>query len=305
MTLRSAAPPGHSSTAPKLSIVIRCRNEGRALTRVFEALSQQRCTFRWEVVVVDNESEDDTAAICQQFGAKRILIARREFSYGRATNMGVERARGDLVMLLSAHALPLGSHFLSGAVEPFEDDQLAAARCLFVGNSKQIATWDQPRDIHYGSRDEQRKAESGVAWLSEYPTGGCCVIRRSVWRQIKYDETLESNEDKLWASHVLASGYRVRVCAEAFWMYTRVYERRDRWRRQNRQQLALYRITGRPPLSWRRYLLLAVRAFCVAPVVAIQHITHEIGWNTHLVTIPWQARMHPRSGSYSEFDIKR
>ncbi len=293
------------NSSPKLSIVIRCRNEAQSLRNVLAALRAQQCDFAWEVVLVDNESTDDTRSVAETFGARIVTLSRAEFSYGRAINVGVQAARGELVLLLSAHALPIGAYFLASAVAPFSDPQMAAARCLLVTSPRQLATWYQPKDIQYASAAEQRQAESGTAWVGEYPTGGCCVIRRAVWEEVKYDEELESNEDKLWASQVLAKGYKIRCCAEALWMYTRKYGRRERWLRENRQHLSLYRITGRAPLGWGQYLKLAVRTLLAAPLVAIRYIADNLIWNTYQVTIPWQAKRAPKRGSFSEFEQHR
>ena len=290
---------------PKLSIVIRCRNEAASLRNVLAALRAQRCDFNWEVVLVDNESEDDTRKLAEEFGARIVSISRQEFSYGRAINFGVAAAKGELVMLLSAHALPIGSYFMNAAVEPFNDPQIAAARCLLVTSPRQLQTWYQPKDIHYASAEEQRKAESASAWVGEYPTGGCCVIRRSVWEEVKYDEQLESNEDKLWASHVLAKGWKTRCCSEAIWMYTRTYGRRERLMRETRQQISLYRITGRAPLGVGQYLWLMLRTLLAAPLIAVRYVIENFGWNTALVSIPWRAKRAPEKGSFAEFDRKR
>lgn len=293
------------SDQPKLSIVIRCRNEAGSLRNVLAALRAQQCGFAWEVVLVDNESDDDTRKIAEEFSARIVPISRQEFSYGRAINLGVAAARGELVMLLSAHALPIGSYFLNAATAPFEDPQIAAARCLLVTSPRQLQTWYLPKDIHYASAEEQRRAESGTAWVGEYPTGGCCVIRRAVWEEVKYDEQLESNEDKLWASQVLAKGWKIRCCAEAVWMYTRKYGRRERLMRETRQQVSLYRITNRAPLSFGKYAWLTLRAVLAAPLVAVRYIYDNFAWNTSLVSIPWRAKRKPQAGSFSEFDQKR
>ncbi|HUI06198.1 MAG TPA: glycosyltransferase family 2 protein [Verrucomicrobiae bacterium] len=287
----------------KLSVVIRCRNEAKSLRQVFEALKAQQCGFAWEIVVVDNESEDNTPAVCREYGARVVTLPRSEFTYGRATNVGIEHARGELILLISAHALPIGSHFFESAVAPFRDPEMAAARCLWLGSTKDVlGQWHKPNDIQYKSHAEQQAAESGTKWLSQYPTAGCCVLRRSVWEQVKYDETLEANEDKYWASQVLARGYKMRSCAEAMWVYMRNYSPRDRWRKDNREQLAFYRMTGRPPMSWPRFFVESARALLTAPSIAFRHAVGKLIWNTHLVTIPWQARRAAKAGSLPEFE---
>jgi rhamnosyltransferase len=288
----------------KLSIIIRCRNEAPSLRQVFEALKAQKANFPWEIVVVDNESEDDTREVCRLASARVVPLPRGEFTYGRATNTGIAAAKGELIMLLSAHAMPIGSYFLESAVAPFADPTIAATRCLWLGSSKEVLThWYRPKDIQYKSPEEQKAAETGTKWLSEYPTAGCCVLRRSVWEEVKYDEKLEANEDKFWASQVLARGYKMRSCSEAMWMYTRKYAPRDRWRKDNREQLAFYRISGRAPLSWPRYFKQCLLALLEAPVIGVKYAAGKIIWNSHLVTIPWQARRQHKPGALPEFRV--
>ena len=287
----------------KLSVLIRCRNEAKSLRQVFDALKAQHCGFRWEIVVVDNESEDNTCEICHECGVRVVTLPRAEFTYGRATNFGIEHARGELILLMSAHAIPIGSRFLEAAVAPFSDPEMAGARCLWLGSTKDVlGQWYKPRDIHYASPEEQKTAESGTKWLSQYPTAGCCVLRRSVWEQVKYDETLEANEDKYWASQVLSRGYKMRCCAVAMWVYVRNYSPRDRWRKDNREQLAFYRMTGRAPMSWSNFVVECVRALLTAPSIAFRYALGKIIWNAHLVTIPWQARRAAKTGSLPEFE---
>ena len=289
----------------KLSIVIRCRNEAQGLRTVCSALKAQLCDVPWELVVVDNESTDETKSVCEQFGGRVVSIGAREFTYGRALNLGIREARGELVLLLSAHSIPIGTHFLESALAPFSDPEVAAARCLMIGNPSQIAKWFEFRNIHYNSAEEQRAAESGTEWLGDYPTAGCCVLRRSVWEQIPFNEQLESNEDKLWASQVLSRGHSIRCCADAVWLYGRKRSLTAEWNRRLREHVSLYRITGRKPLSWPAFLGLILLAFAVAPWVALQHIFHQIGWNYYLVSVPWRAKNATPVGAFREFDQHR
>jgi len=295
---------GHGSLTPsdlRLSVVIRVRNEAKNLKRIFEALQAQRCSFNWEVLIVDNESEDETLELCRQYRARVIPIRREEFTYGRALNLGISQARGELILLLSAHSLPVGSYFLESVVAPFADPLMAAVRCLRA-DSDQMREWYKPQDIRYESPEQQRAAETGMAWTALYPAANGCVIRRSVWEQVKYDEELESNEDKLWASRVLGKGYKIRSCAEAVFVYTRQRRKLDEWRRHNLDHRALYRYSGYVPLSWSRFFLRITRAVILSPLVALRYVAETVIWNTYLVTIPWQAKTPPRAGSLSEFD---
>ena len=116
------------------------------------------------------------------------------------------------------------------------------------------------------------------------------MIRRSVWEQVPFDETLEASEDKLWASQVLARGFKLRACAEALWLMKIPTAKADQRKRRNREQLGFYRFTGRRPMTWPSFLIQILRSLAVAPFIAAQYAVEQIAWNARLVSIPWQAR---------------
>jgi glycosyltransferase involved in cell wall biosynthesis len=68
-----------------------------------------------DVVLVDNESTDDTVAIAEAHGVTIRRIAREDFSYGRALNIGIDTARHDVVALLSSHCVPIDELWAPGA----------------------------------------------------------------------------------------------------------------------------------------------------------------------------------------------
>jgi rhamnosyltransferase len=288
-----------------LSVVIRTRNQAKSLRRVFEALAAQRCSFKWETIVVDNESQDETAELCKRFNARIVSIRRDEFTYGRALNVGIRDARSPLVLICSAHAVPVGSYFLEKSVAPFADPKIAAVRCLIGSDKEQTAEWYKARDIQYASAEEQRTAEVTNEWLHEYPSASCCVIRRSVWQDVPFDEDLESVEDKLWASDVLRRGYKIRSCAEAIFIYNASRGRRDVLVREYRQFRALYRARGYVPLNWSRFLGRVVRTALLTPLVAIRYFVLNVARDASMVIVPWRAKSPLRPGTLWEYSKPR
>jgi glycosyltransferase involved in cell wall biosynthesis len=284
-----------------LSVIIRARNESKSLKQVLEALEAQRCSFKWETIIVDNESEDGTIELCKRYKAHIIPIRRNEFTYGRALNLGLSNARGKLILICSAHSVPVGSYFFESAVAPFIDPRMAAVRCIVSSNNQHLGEWYTAQDIQYGSVEDQKTAEAGTEWISNYPSATCCVIRRSVWEQIPYDEDLGFMEDKLWASQVLSKGFKIRCRSEAVFIHTRKRGRLEIWRRENRAYRTLYCTRGYIPLNWSKFLVRTVRFAVLAPLVAIRYFVQNVVSDACLVTIPWQAKFAPRAGSLPEY----
>jgi rhamnosyltransferase len=277
-----------------LSVVIRARNQANSLRQVLKALEAQRCSFKWEIVIVDHESQDETVELCKQYNARIIPIRHEEFTHGRSLNLGVSEACGELVLICSAHSVPVGSHFLESVVAPFSDPSMAAVRCIASIDKQQLSEWYTARDVHYGSLEEQKTMETEIGWIRNYPSATCCAIRRSVWEQIPYDENLESLHDKLWASQVLSKGFKIRSRSEAIFLHVRTRRYFEAWRGDNRAFRDLYRAKGYSPLSWPKFLVRMARFALLTPLVAMRYFVQNILFDIGLVTIPWQAKFPPR-----------
>ena len=93
---------------PFVSIIIPCRNEEGFIVRCLDTvISQDYPKERMEVFVVDGMSGDKTREIVQNYGQKyqfiKILDNQKKFT-NFAFNLGIRKARGEIVILMGAHA---------------------------------------------------------------------------------------------------------------------------------------------------------------------------------------------------------
>src|SRR5262249_18475998 len=82
-----------------LTILMPCLNEARTLP-ICIAKAQSyiaRQSFRSEIVVADNLSNDESREIAESLGARVIPVPQR--GYGRALRAGIEEARGKFVIM--------------------------------------------------------------------------------------------------------------------------------------------------------------------------------------------------------------
>lgn len=88
----------------KASIVIPAYNASPTLPLVLDALTEQNTTD-FEVIVVDDASADNTSAIAEEYTKKldfRVFRACENLGRARARNFGVEKSKGDIVLLLDS-----------------------------------------------------------------------------------------------------------------------------------------------------------------------------------------------------------
>lgn len=80
---------------PEISVIVPVRNGGEALPRLLESLHAQTLeSRRFEVIVVDNGSTDDTAVVAASLGAT--VVSEPVPSRARARNRGASVARAPL-----------------------------------------------------------------------------------------------------------------------------------------------------------------------------------------------------------------
>ena len=218
------------------SIVVRALNEAEHLPRLIEGLKHQTIQPD-EVILVDSGSTDETVALAEAAGWRITHIAKKDFSFGRSLNLGCDFAKGDILIMLSAHVYPVYDTYLEHMIQPFERSETGITYGRQVG-------------------DERTKfSESRVMlkWFPEesifdqghpFSNNANAAVRRKLWETYKYDEELTGLEDLEFARRAQADGHRIAYVAEA----PVVHVHEETWatvrNRYRREAIAYARIMG-------------------------------------------------------------
>ena len=195
-----------------ISVVIRARNAAEDLERCLMQLKKQFLPkgLSLELIVVDNESTDDTALIALQYGALVITITAEEFTWGRALNMGILKSTGQIVLLLSADAYPADEWLISEMIKPFEDTSVVAVYGRQL--PRKDAYLDERVRLAEKFSDKSQRFDINNCTASSDGRGmivsnACAAIRKSMWQNLKYDEQIEGGEEGVWTYEVLKAGF--------------------------------------------------------------------------------------------------
>lgn len=175
-----------------ISVVIPAYNEERYLEACLEALTAQHTTQPFAVIVVDNNSTDDTAAIAERYGLRLNLHLIREPRKGRgaARAAGFAAAQGDIILSTDADTT-VPPTWVEEMTDYFRDETIGAVSgtCYITDLSPHKNTafnWLQPTAM------KLHRVVFGNYWL----TGSNFAIRRSVYvLSGGFNQNLNSQED--------------------------------------------------------------------------------------------------------------
>jgi len=189
------------------SIIIRAYNEQEHLGRLLHGIKKQTI-HDTEIILVDSGSTDMTVNIAKEFGARIVYIHPSEFTFGRSLNLGMRAATRDLVVIASAHVYPLYPDWLECLLLPFSDSKIA----LTYGKQR------APKTAYFSEKQVYYQWYSDSSQINQphpFCNNANAAVRRDLWLQHLYDETLTGLEDLAWAKWATEAGYAITYVAEA------------------------------------------------------------------------------------------
>lgn len=185
-------------SGPRLSALVRCRDEVRGIGPLLDGLRSQTLGDSIEIVVVDSGSRDGTVEEVRKRGIEPIQIPAAEFTYGRALNLAAAQARAPLCVAISAHARPLDEGWAARMLSAFDDQRVACAFGERVAPDLTPLAAPLLQDLAH--------AEAHPFYGYSNSSGG---FRRQLWEQRPFDEQLAASEDREWAWYWLQRGWLV------------------------------------------------------------------------------------------------
>lgn len=188
-----------------ISVVVRARNEGSWMTRCMRALRMQSASAELDLILVDNESTDNTVAIAKDFGARVVTISQERFSFGRALNIGIVEARFEVVALLSSHCVPVNDLWASYLHGHFADDN-AGVVCGVYGRQEPLpeTSMTDRRDLWTTFRDERVRQVK-----DHFFHNANSAIRKSIWEMHPFNEQIRGVEDREWGKRMIRLGRQI------------------------------------------------------------------------------------------------
>ena len=184
---------------PLVSIIIRTKDEERWIGACLRAVFRQTYP-NFEVILVDNMSADQTVAKASNFDVR--LVRLEKFLPGKAINEGIRASKGDYLVCLSGHCIPVDDHWLENLVADLSDPKVAG-----VYGRQEPLSFSTPFDkrdlmIVFGLDKKIQKKDS-------FFHNANSAFRRELWERFPFDEEVTNIEDRVWGNQVVAAGYGI------------------------------------------------------------------------------------------------
>ncbi len=210
----------------RLSLVIPTWNGGERFRAVLEVLSRQHLPAeaggKFELIVIDSGSRDGTRELAASFGAQVERIDQADFNHGATRNLGISRAHGEIVALLTQDALPQGEDYLANLVAPFCDPAVDGCYARQVPQddcdpllAERLRQWSasrlEPEDkvLVAGDAEASARRFEGLTPIERYLTAAFDDVASSIRRSTGEHQPLPARsfgEDVAWARAVLLGG---------------------------------------------------------------------------------------------------
>lgn len=192
-----------------ISFVIRTKNEEKSLEKVLEAIESQNGCSDIEVILVDSGSTDNTIAIAEAHNCKIIRISPSDFSWGYALNMGIKNASGDIIAVISGHCILIHEHCLNMLEKKFAENH--SLQVIYGRQSGRVE--DDPFEYidnlkYYPNECDLKSINKNFAYETTI-SNACAFFRKECWEKIKFDETVQSCEDAMWAKELKSAGIKL------------------------------------------------------------------------------------------------
>ncbi len=243
------------SSWPFVSVVIPMRNEGKHIERCLGSVfAQDYPADRFEVIVVDGDSEDNSREVLARFGDRIRVLRNPSRIVPTALNIGIRAARGEIIARVDAHTtlapdylrrgvealLRTGADNVGGPMRTAGGGPVAEAIARAMDSRFGIGAY-----FHFAQADR----ETDTVYMGMWP-------RKTFERVGLFDEELVRNQDDELNYRIRRSGGKVYLSVAM----RSLYQNRETYRALARQFFEYgkwkVRVLQKHPrqMSWRHFV---------------------------------------------------
>ena len=184
---------------PKVSIIIRTKNEERWIGSCLKSIFDQTLKD-FEVILVDNNSTDQTVNKAKSYPIKVLSI--KDFLPGRAINLGVSESKGEIIVILSGHCIPVTDKWLENLIKDLENSEVAGV-------------YGRQQPMSFSSDNDKRDLvtvfglDKKIQKKDPFFHNANSAVRKDFLKKFPFNEKVTNVEDRVWGMEVIKAGYKI------------------------------------------------------------------------------------------------
>lgn len=184
-----------------VSVIVPAFNAGDTIGACVDALRRQDFDCPHEIIVVDDGSTDNTAAVAQAAGA--IVLSIPNSRPAAARNAGIRAAQGEIICCTDADCIP-HADWLRAITAPFSTPDIAACKGIYTTSQRQlVARFVQ---LEYEDKYDLLRGEERIDFIDTYSA----AYRRDILlANGGFDERFDYLEDQELSFRLASRGYRM------------------------------------------------------------------------------------------------
>ncbi len=199
---------GSDSNLPIVSVIVPAYNSASTIGVCLEALQKQTYPREgYEIIVVDDDSKDDTRKVALSTGVK--VISRGKRGRSGVRNLGAQLAVGEIILFTDSDCEPISS-WIELMTAPFQDQEVAGVKGAYWSRQQElVARFTQ---VEVEERYRRMAQQASINFVDTYAAG----YRREIFLANNgFDESLLIDEDQDLSFRLSRQGYKMVFVPEA------------------------------------------------------------------------------------------
>ena len=189
----------NTSKQQLVSIIVRTKNEERWIGLCLDSINRQNYK-NFEIILVDNNSTDRTIVKAKKYNVNVVSIS--DFLPGKAINDGIRASKGEIIVIISGHCIPINEFWLENLISKLENREIAG-----VYGRQEPLSFTTPSDkrdlaITFG-------LDSKLQIKDSFFHNANSALLRSTWVKFPFDENVTNIEDRVWGVEIIKAGFKI------------------------------------------------------------------------------------------------
>lgn len=161
-------------------------------------------------------------------------ITKQEFDHGGTRNFGASLSTSDIIMFMTQDAMPKDDTLIENLIKPLKEENVAVSYARQLPNEQAGEIERYTREFNYPSTSayKSKKDIEKLGIKTYFCSNVCSAYKREIYMKLGGFVTQTIfNEDMIFASKVIQSGYTVAYVADARVIHSHKYTYRQQFTR--------------------------------------------------------------------------